>query len=200
MPKWLRKSFVVMVTILTFGMITPSQAFLFDHANGDRSSKRETIESETTDNHVVEKEFHDTQSSILDRESFIQNMVKEAEDQAYIKFGPRIKPVIEDEFKEVILPKIERAIETVAFQFNEGNLSNLAITEFPSGGNSEKIFHIIDRTKKQDIIRFHVRKDHPPQEGYYFNFHYHTYHDQFQTHHDLGVIYWDKNTPPKWMS
>ncbi|WP_310794657.1 YpjP family protein, partial [Bacillus safensis] len=24
--------------------------------------------------------------------------------------------------------------------------------------------------------------------------------DGFQTHHELGNIYWDKNTPPSWMS
>ncbi|MFL6556465.1 MAG: YpjP family protein, partial [Bacillus sp. (in: firmicutes)] len=25
-------------------------------------------------------------------------------------------------------------------------------------------------------------------------------HDDFQIHHELGSIYWAKNTPPKWMS
>ena len=40
-------------------------------------------------------------------------MVKNAEDKSYVKFGTKIKPVIEDEFKEVILPSIEKVIAEV---------------------------------------------------------------------------------------
>ena len=125
-------------------------------------------------------------------------MMKEAEEQSYLKFGPKIKPVIEDEFRLVVLPNMEKAINEVTSIFPEEELSYLTVTEIPSSGTSERIFHIT--REYEDIIRFHVRRDRPPQEGYYFNFHYHTYHDQFQTHYTLGEIYWNKNTPPKWMS
>ncbi|MBT2695036.1 YpjP family protein [Bacillus sp. ISL-55] len=27
-----------------------------------------------------------------------------------------------------------------------------------------------------------------------------SYHDNFQTHYELGRIFWAKNTPPKWRS
>ncbi|MDZ5473149.1 YpjP family protein [Bacillus sp. 31A1R] len=195
MPKWLRKSFVVLVTILTFGMITPSQAFLATDVNTGKSSKRDIIEAETG---FLQDEQQ--QQFVNDKETLIRELVKVAEEQSYIKFGNRIKPVIEDEFKEVILPNIETAIEEFASRYPDESIKDLTVTEMPSGGDSEKIFNIFNRTNKQDIIRFHVRKDHPPQAGFWFNFHYHTYHDQFQSHHDLGSIYWDKNTPPKWMS
>ncbi|MEH7388569.1 YpjP family protein, partial [Bacillus sp. JJ1521] len=88
----------------------------------------------------------------------------------------------------------------LAEQYPTEQLDQLEISEQPSGGNGEKIFHIFDNTSGKDIVRFHVRKDHPPQDGYWFNFHYHTHHDGFQTHHALGDIYWNKNTPPKWLS
>jgi hypothetical protein len=201
MPKWLRKSFVVLVTILTFGMVTPSQNFLYDNVHAQKQPKRDAIETDPVEKQnetsVEETNFEET-ASIED--VFIQNMMKEAEEQSYRKFGPRIKPVIEDEFKEVILPNIEKAIEDVAAQYPKEELSHLEVTEIPGGGTSEKIFHIVDSRTNQDLIRFHVRRDHPPLDGYWFNFHYHTHHDNFQAHHHLGSIYWDKNTPPKWKS
>ncbi|MEW8987992.1 MAG: YpjP family protein, partial [Bacillus sp. (in: firmicutes)] len=85
-------------------------------------------------------------------------------------------------------------------QYPEEDLVHLAISEEPGKGKSEKIFHIKDEKTGEDVIRFHVRRDQPPHEGYWFNFHYHTHHDEYQTHHDLGSIYWAKNTPPNWMS
>lgn len=100
----------------------------------------------------------------------------------------------------MILPNIEKAIKEVMDQYDDNDLRYLTITERPTGGHSERIFHIYDGKKQHDVIRFHVRRDHPPKEGYWFNFHYHTYHDKFQKHHTLGAIYWAKNTPPKWMS
>lgn len=195
MPKWLQKSLVILVTIITFGMVTP-QALSNNPNEDNKQEKRNMIETLPPD---TEETSYKTEV-ISERDAFINEMVKQAESQAYIKFGAKIKPVIEDEFREIILPNIEKAIEEIALKFPEEDLSQLVITEMPGGGQSEKIFHIMNQQTKQDIIRFHVRRDHPPQTGFTFNFHYHTAYDQFQFHHELGVIYWDKNTPPKWMS
>ncbi|MED3572061.1 YpjP family protein [Cytobacillus praedii] len=201
MPNWLRKSFVVMVTILTFGLVTPSHAILYDNSSTDKNPKRDIIEPTNEEGRLA-----NTQSSTseeighINKEEFIRKMIHEAENQSYAKFGPKIKPVIENEFSEVVLPNIEKAIQKVAEQYPEEELAFLAVTERPGGGQSEKIFHIKNEATNEDIIRFHVRRDQPPQQGFWFNFHYHTYHDQFQSHHELGTIYWDKNTPPKWMS
>lgn len=195
MPKWLRKSLLVLVTVATFGMVTP-QALLADPPNEDKQAKRDIYESTPS---IKEESYFDSEE-ILDRDKFINQMVKKAEEQSFVKFGTRIKPVIEDEFKEVILPNIEKVIAEVAIQYPEEDLTQLIVSELPSGGTSEKIFHILNKETKKDIIRFHVRRDHPPQESFAFNFHYHTVHDQFQSHHDLGIINWDKNTPPNWMS
>jgi hypothetical protein len=195
MPKWLRKSFFVLVTILTFGMVTPSQALLYENTNQLKASKASDVEN--TGGSAASSAEED---KFIDKEVFIRQMVKEAELQSYEKFGTKIGPIIEDEFNEVILPKIEKAIQDVAVQFPEESLACLMVTETPGGGVSEKIFHIANSQTNEDVIRFHVRRDHPPQQGYWFNFHYHTHHDNFQAHHELGAIYWDKNTPPKWMS
>jgi hypothetical protein len=193
MPAWLRKSLVVMISIFTFGVVSPAQAngFLTTTADRtDKSSSAETVYFDTFETPVDEE---------AEREKFIFRTMQEAEQQAFQKFGTKIGPVIEDEFRQTILPNIERAIEMVAVQYPGEELNSLRITEMPGGGESEKIFHIIGENGK-DIIRFHVRRDQPPKDGYWFNFHYHTCHDSFQTHYELGTIFWAKNTPPKWRS
>jgi hypothetical protein len=196
MPKWLRKSLVVMITVLSFGMVTPSQAAWFEELSQDSGLERDIVESkpQNDDHHL-----HSI-TNIPTREQFIDEILVQAESYAYQKFGSKIKPVIEDEFKEVILPEIEKVIEEVTLKIPEQNLQYLNISEFPTGGLSERIFHIQNELNGEDIIRFHVRRDNPPQQGYWFNFHYHTYLDGFQNHHTIGSIYWNKNTPPKWMS
>ncbi|WP_201713241.1 YpjP family protein [Rossellomorea arthrocnemi] len=194
MSIWLKKSFFILLSILTFGLVSPSQAFLNEenHALAKNNGKPATMES--TPEETREEE------SVVSHGVFIENMLAQAEKNAYEKFGTKIKPVIEDEFKSLILPNIEKAIADTASQFPEEDLTSLTISEVPQYAKTEKIFHIYDERSGEDVIRFHVRKDHPPKDGYYFNFHYHTVHDQFQTHHDLGNIYWNKNTPPQWMS
>ncbi|EDL66001.1 hypothetical protein BSG1_01575 [Bacillus sp. SG-1] len=198
----MRKTFVVLISILTFGLVTPSQAFLNENESLNKSNSKapSSIHTQPEITETVEEEEFDHQDLEFDHEEFIQKMISEAENQAYIKFGSKIKPVIENEFQSIILPKIQVAIEETTKQFPENELSHLTISEAPAYAKSEKIFHIYDERSGEDIIRFHVRRDHPPLDGYYFNFHYHTRHDNFQEHHSLGDIYWDKNVPPQWNS
>lgn len=215
MLPWLRKLIVVTISILTFGLITPSHSYLFEKAEANefandsitenseslaRVRDENSFDSCTEIEEVSQDENDKNEQKYQSHDIKIEQMIKEAEEQSFKKFGNRIKPVIEDEFKEIILPKIEEVLASIVQDYELEDLPYLEITEEPTGGNSEKIFHVVDKKKNQDILLFHVRKDHPPLEGYWFNFHYHTYIDQFQTHHDLGSLYWDKNIPPKWMS
>jgi hypothetical protein len=197
MKKWLRKSVVVMVSILTFGLVTPSQ--FVNYVNAENQNDRDVFETAAPESTFAQPTAF-LEESEFDKEKFMEELMQRAEEQSYQKFGTKIKPVIENEFREVILPNIETALNQTAIQFPDEDLINLAITEQPSGGHSEKIFNIKNSLTGMDILRFHVRRENPPQDGYWFNFHYHTYHDGYQSHHDLGSIYWDKNTPPKWMS
>jgi hypothetical protein len=196
--KWARQTLVVMVSILTFGLVSPSQ--FNNYVNAEKPDKVDSFESTQAAETSILQSTAYIEESEFDREKFMEKLVKQAEEQSYQKFGSKIKPVIESEFKEAILPNIQKAINQTAVQFPEEDLVNLSITEQPGAGHSEKIFNIKNTVNGKDILRFHVRRDNPPQAGYWFNFHYHTYHDEFQSHHELGSIYWDKNTPPKWMS
>jgi hypothetical protein len=190
MPQWLRKTLVVAITILTFGLVSPS-VFLQESKSEEPVQPDFTYGVSTDSSSKAETE---------NSEAYLENLIEQAEHAAWIKFGTKIGSVIEDEFREKILPQIEKVIYETAAQISDHEVKNLAITEQPTGGISEKIFHIYDKTSGRDLLRFHVRREHPPLEGYWFNFHYHKAQDSFQTHYDLGRIYWDKNTPPNWLS
>lgn len=222
MKLWLRKLFVVLVTIFTFGTVVPQLPVDLQKnvkENSDVSDQNDRLlvvndiedikdidELNGTDEEEASEEYSwlNRAQGLENREqlvsSFTTYTVAQAEQQSMMKFGGTIGSVIGDEFKQVILPKIEEAIALIAEKVPEADLRQLAITEKPAGGLGEKIFHVYHNNTGQDLIRFHVRRDHPPKEGYWFNFHYHTYEDEFLTHHDMGSIYWDKNTPPQWMS
>lgn len=203
MPNWIKKSFVALVTILTFGLISPYQIMNATNMELDKPENDGVVEAkETSSNQSIEYEFKEAQAKSLlsRRDQFLSHALEQAELQSIMKFGGRIAPVIEDEFQTVILPNMQLAIQEVTALFGDDELTNLSISEKPGKGQSEKIFHIYDEYTGKDVIRFHVRRDLRPLEGYWFNFHYHTYHDNFQTHYSLGDIYWDKNTPPNWMN
>ena len=195
---WFRKSLVILVSVLTFGLVTPSDLAWLAEADSLKDTKKGLVEEEglaylpSQNSTEIEEEFN--------REEFLSDILNKAEENAFMKFGDKINPKIGDEFKMVILPKMEEAITEMAAQFPDEKLQQLTITEQPSAGRAEKIFHIYDSISGKDIIRFHVRQENPPLEGYWFDFHYHTYHDSFATHYNIGKIYWDKNTPPEWTS
>ena len=65
----------------------------------------------------------------LTTDTFITYAMQEAEKQSMQKFGTKIGPVIEDEFKDVILPKIEEAIAELASDVPEDSLQSLAISQ-----------------------------------------------------------------------
>lgn len=202
MKKWLQKILVVAVALITFGLITPDHE-IWDALNQGQSSNNQNSDYKeiASNNHEEQLETPiSTEYLGSDRDQQIQSILFTAKEQSYIKFGSRIAPVIGNDFDQQILPKLEQAIEQTLANVDDESLRYLKITEKPSGQYAERIFNISDGIKGNDILRVHVRTENRPKEGYYYNFHYHTYEDQFVAHHNLGDIYYSKNTPPKWLS
>ncbi|MFD6442825.1 YpjP family protein, partial [Peribacillus sp. NPDC060186] len=195
---WFRKSLVILVSVLTFGLVTPSDLAWLAEADSLKDTKKGLVEEEHLA-HLSSQKPTEIEEG-FNREEFLSGILDKAEENAIMKFGEKINPKIGDEFKMAILPKMEDAITEITAQFPDEELQQLTITEQPSAGRAEKIFHIYDSISGKDIMRFHVRQENPPLEGYWFDFHYHTYHDSYATHYDIGKIYWDKNTPPEWTS
>ncbi|MEK4522138.1 YpjP family protein [Psychrobacillus sp. FSL W7-1457] len=191
MKKWFQKSIIITVAFLTFGLISPNHVIW-----EQLLESKVPMKSVSAEKHTVEYD----QVSLKESIDYSEKITLAAKEQAYIKFGARIGPVIQNEFDEVIFPRIQEAINTTLVSVDDQKAANLAITEQPSGEYYEKIFHIFDETTKKDLMRFHVRTDKKPLDGYYFNFHYHLAEDKYSKHYALGEIYWSKNTPPKWLS
>lgn len=194
---WLRKIIVGLVTVLTLGMVTP--VHLIDDLAKDETkpnSQAQAPDQTNLDQHQPEPSLEEEHIST----TFVSKAIEQANLQAIQKFGPSIHGKIGDKFQEELLPKFEEVIETLTLEYDEETLRNLIISENPAQGLGEKIFHIYDGRTGKDLVRFHVRRDHPPQDGFWFNFHYHKDDDNYQVHHEIGKIYWGKNTPPKWYS
>lgn len=185
---------VVGLSVLSFGMISPSQ--YQDWYNGNSVKENKT-------NPVIGQNNYDgseSAESLFSQNDFLSYALLQAEEQSFEKFGDRIGPYIKDDFYTNVLPQMEYALQQFSSEVPEEKLMNIAISEKPSGGLSEKIFHLYDRETNEDLIRFHVRRENPPGEGHWFEFHYHTYKDNFDSHHSMARIYWSQNTPPKWVS
>ena len=197
MKKWIQKSLIITVALLTFGIIPPDH-LIWEHLLENKSPLKSIQSNENTID--FEQVTLKDSTNLVDEPNLIDYIANNAKEQSYIKFGNRIGPVIQDEFDDVIFPKIQEVIDTTISKVDPNKASNLVISEQPSGEYHEKIFHIYNNDSKKDVIRFHVRTDKKPLDGFFFNFHYHLEEDNYSKHYALGEIYWSKNTPPKWLS
>ncbi|MFJ7982601.1 YpjP family protein [Lysinibacillus xylanilyticus] len=199
MKKWVQKSIVIMVAFLTFGLITPTHEIweAFDQTPSNRASIGSSPGTSTVEAATLPIEQTEIQEDPVDYSALLVDAAKE---QSYIKFGTKIGPKISDEFDSIIFPKMEEAIAMTVASLDDTSLASLTISEKPSGNYGEKIFNVTNNESGKDLIRFHVRTEKRPQDGYYYNFHYHSAEDDFMAHNNLGDIYWEKNTPPKWLS
>lgn len=205
MKLWMRKTIVILVAIMTLGMYVPAVSPNTEAAqNKDISSNSNSGENEEFTN-VAELEKPDSTIDEYMYESdtdddYINVLLTKAQEQTMTKLGPKIASQIEDEFTVNILPVMEDVLANMVEEAGEDTAPYYSISEDPASGFGERIFNVYDERNQKDEAKFHVRREHRPLEGYWFNFHYHISKDNFEEHHEIGEIYWDKNTPPKWMS
>lgn len=195
----MKKLLVALIAIATLGAYTPTTLLETEDNASNLSPKTDVRQAEIKEKSQT-RAPDETRIEETVETDYLRELQNQAKVQSFLKFGPRIKERVEDEFTGVILPEIEDVLENLANEKGEETVRYLEITEQPAKGYGERIFHVTDARKDEDFIRFHVRRENRPFEGYYFNFHYHLYKDDFKEHHNLGEIYWDKNTPPKWMA
>lgn len=198
MKLWFRKLSVIMVTFMTLGLYIPPT-----YLDTEAEESNEAVSSNSEVNEDVSNPVSDVSEESIDatlgEADFISVLTEQAKEQTITKLGRKIVGQVEVDFTTAILPNMEVVLNKILEEAGE-KTPYLAITETPSEGYGEKIFTIYDYQTKKDIARFDVRRDKRPQEGYWFNFHYHVSSDNFEEHHQIGEIYWDKNIPPKWMS
>ncbi|WP_270182073.1 YpjP family protein [Alkalihalobacillus sp. CinArs1] len=213
-PLWSRKLFVAFIAVITLGTVIPTE-YLQDlkpaqktEANyqKDVSHVVETDEPPQLSYEEVESEplrwpeIAERSSSSEVVEEFITYASLQTEELGIRKFGDTIANRVGSEYINLIVPKVSEVITSKVEELDVDFVRSLRLTDKPSGGYGERIMHVYNEKTGNDLMRFHVRRDHPPQDGYWFNFHYHDEKDNFSEHHEVGKIYWDKNTPPKWLS
>ena len=218
MPKWLRKILVSVITVITLGTVVPSLNSVprenpkvpnhdvqsQNKPIGTNESHREAV-LESNESRKKRKDNWSTRlSETKDPDKLISLLSEFAAEQAtkqgVKKFGQTIEKRIGDTYYNTIVPKFGEAVASFGKDADYETLMNLAVSDNPAPGNGERILHFYDERTGKELIKFHVRRDHPPLDGYWFNFHYHTAKDNFQSHHEIGKIYWDKNMPPRWMA
>lgn len=203
MKLWMKKIAVGFVALMTLGLYIPPIHMDAEAEDGNESFRDAELPDESRFTETLARESEDdyiNDGEISDDPDYLQLLTEKAVEQTITKLGPRITEKVEDEFMEHILPAMEDVLERVLAEAGEDALPYYAITEKPANGFGERIFHVYDFHNKKDVARFDVRRDNRPQEGYWFNFHYHLSADNFDSHHEIGEIYWNKNVPPKWMS
>ncbi|RKJ17230.1 hypothetical protein D7X33_46915, partial [Butyricicoccus sp. 1XD8-22] len=180
MKKWMQKLIVITVALVTFGIISPNHE-IWEILDNDQSSSSNNGDYQTLTKNVDYKdsltEELEEHSTFLE-EPNINSILLTAKEQSYMKFGSKISPVIGEEFEARILPKIEEVIQVTLTRQHDEKIPYIKISNHPSGNYSEKIFHLSDGYTGVDLLRFHVRTEKRPVEGYYYNFHYHTVEDQ----------------------
>jgi len=204
MKIWMRKVAVVLVTIMTLGIYVPPISL-----DVDAEENKDALSSKSDNHEAISNAVSEVKEEIdykldsdedEDKDYFIQSITEEAKEQTITKLGSRIVNQIDEEFLNDILLNMGEVLQTILVDTNENGSQYYGITERPSEGPGEKIFNIYDYRTQKDVAKFHVRRDNRPLEGYWFNFHYHLSNDNFEEHHEIGEIYWDKNIPPRWMS
>ncbi|MBB6452713.1 hypothetical protein HNQ94_001159 [Salirhabdus euzebyi] len=195
MKLWFRKVSVILITILTLGLYIPPTYLSADPAeNEEVASPKE--EPTLLDDSPFETDTDDHQPN----NDYLSQITVIAKNATISKLGPRIFDQVEEDVFTNILPTMEEIISSILEEGSEDVIPYYGISEQTTRGYGEKIFNLYDGRTNEDIARFHVRRDNRPGEGYWFNFHYHLNTDNFEKHHVIGEIFWDKNTPPKWMS
>lgn len=198
MKQWMKKIAVMLITIMTLGMYVPVS--LTAETNEDKESYDTDSKVDESIQTTVVEEPPSSIEEELPASVMMEKLTEKVKEQAMLKMGPRIAERIGGEFTAVILPKIEEIMQTVMLDENGEPISYYGITEQPAKGYGERIFHIYDYHNEETVAKFHVRRDHRPLDGYWFNFHYHLKDDDFEKHYEVGELFWDKNTPPKWMA
>lgn len=209
MMLWLKRATLVTTAVVTLGLALPAGVTKAEQL--DMRSATKPV-SEVPDKPTILKVeqgygYSDpaidgalTYKDFFKTEFFLEHTLLQAYEQGIVKFGPKITDKIGEQYEDFILPRFKEVLEEVTADVDTTEIDFLRISNDPAAGMGEKILHVYDERDGSDFVRFHVRRENPPRQGYWFDFHYHLAKDNFEEHYELGKIYWDKNTPPLWQA
>lgn len=198
----LKKILVMIVAVMTLGFYVPPLNLDINAEAENRKTESDKKNDDTSDSLVYDTSVY--LDDLSDPEIYEPDPAEVLLDQAknYIieKLGSKIAIELEEDLSENILPNVELVVADLIEMKGADQIVDLSIIESQVTGYGEKIFDLYDGESNQIIAKFHVRRENRPQDGYWFNFHYHLADDQFEAHYGIAEVYWSKDTPPKWRS
>lgn len=204
MKERLRKLSAFLITFLTLGAFTPdlylnveAEAKNNDAIFSDTKEENSEQISKSGLDFLSDETYLSLEEFDVD-EYFIHLLTNQAKEEMINKLGPKILGQVAPQVEATILPNMEEVLYSILTEVGKEDAEYIGMTS--NSKNGEMIFEIFDERTNEDIARFDVRRDNRPKDGYWFNFHYHLSEDNFEEHHQIGDVYWDKNTPPRWKS
>ncbi|RYL93551.1 YpjP family protein [Sporolactobacillus sp. THM19-2] len=208
-PKFMRKTLIGIVAVLTFGAIVPTFPANYLDKQSDKQNIQSTKGQKTDLPAYVETQEASRRTgwsaAVPDDEpveklisAFSSYALLEVRYQGLHKFGRRITEKMGYQYATEVAPAFAAVIRELSRGHDSEWVRSLAVTHSAAPGLGERILHIYNTDSGKNVLKLHVRRDHPPLDGYWFDFHYHSARDGFQAHHELKKIYWGKNIPPKW--
>lgn len=198
MKKWFRKTIVLLISILTLGLYIPPFHLDADMEEVDKGEISPKTDDYTTNSPTIIDD-DESDSIVSSNELYQEALIEMARERVMIKLGDKIASKIDMPLKEEVLPNLEVVIEQIFDKLGEEQSQYLVISEEPASGYGERIFNLYDQSKKENVAKFHVTRVKKPQDGHFFQFHYHLAEDQYEEHYPIAEVHWGKNTPPKWM-
>src|SRR5699024_5422312 len=131
MKLWMRKFAVAFVAFITLGLYIPS----FD-VTAEVDKEEKTFDS--SKGHIVAEH---TTTYEIEEVDYAEALIEKAKAQTSVKFGPKIENQLEDEFKEVILPKMEETLTSIFTEAGEDRLPFYEITEIGRASCREKVLN-----------------------------------------------------------
>ena len=206
----MKRGLVISSALLTFGLFVPTTDFVRE-VHAETPEKTAGAHNDKPLIYQVNKHSYELFDEVLPAKTeqyihrnfqsadLINNfIIKRGVEQSILKFGSAITEKISAPFEEEIVPQLDSVLRETTKTLANEDWEKIRMSDTPSAGLGEKIFHLYNEETGEDIFRFHVRRDQPPKQGYTFNFHYHTYLDHHEKHHNLGTIVWGKDMPPRW--
>src|SRR5690625_5520612 len=160
MKLWIRKTFVIIVAIMTLGTYVPPVS-----PNAEATEHKDistNANSNENDNHTTVAELEESpESSLNDRSEhsendYLNSLLNRAQEQTMTKFGPKIAAKIEEEFTENILPVMEEVIATVINEAGEDTVPYYEITDKPTSGLGERIFYVYDEKNNKKYANYQL--------------------------------------------
>ncbi|MEK4564930.1 YpjP family protein [Alkalihalobacillus sp. FSL R5-0424] len=207
---WMKHFFLVASALMTFGLSDYEQTShtlpLFSSEKSDtgpQAAKSFVYKINEHDYSLFHSVFPSDVHDYIHRDEehakqLAKQFTEQAKQQSYLKFGSTIEGRISPLFEGTVLTSFEEALSQRMASLSVEEQEHLQVTNHPSSGRGEKIVHVFSLKTGEDLIRFHVRRDQPPKQGHWFNFHYHVASDNYEHHYPLASIYWGKDVPPLW--